>query len=283
MDQKRLAVGLLVALVFGLVAARYVYIQLRNARMAVAKPEPTGKIVVAAKRVALGERLTTADLREISWPDSTRPAGSFMRAEDCLDRALITPVVENELILEEKLAPKEAGGGLSVAIPEGTRAISVRVDDVVSVAGFVVPGTMVDVLVTGSTTGGDTITRTILQDLRVLAVGQKSDTDREGKPQTYTVVTILVTPEEAEKVTMASTEGKIHLALRNTIDTKEVNPPPVNRATLFAGAPAPQPAAGKARHVAPPPAPKPPEPYVIDVIRGDKHESQSFAGQQVHQ
>ena len=182
----------------------------------------TGRIVVAAKPIVLGERLTTSDLREIPWPDATRPTGSFGRAEDCLDRALITPVVENELILEDKLAPKEAGGGLSVAIPQGTRAISVRVDDVVAVAGFVVPGTMVDVLVTGNTPGGDSITRTILQDLRVLAVGQKSEADREGKPQTYTVVTLLVNPEEAEKVTMASTEGKIHLALRNTIDTKEV-------------------------------------------------------------
>src|SRR5208337_4573949 len=133
---------------------------------------------------------------------------------------------------------------------------------VVSVAGFVVPGTMVDVLVTGNTTNGDSITRTILQDLRVLAVGQKSEPDREGKPQTYTEVTLLVTPEEAEKVTMASTEGKIHLALRNTIDTKEVNPPPVNRASLFAGTP---------------PRPETPK------VRRDKHESQSFAGQQVHQ
>jgi len=284
MDQKKMVVGLLVALVFGLVAARYVYIQLRNARMASAKTEPTGKIVVASKRLGLGERLTTSDLREITWPDVTKPMGSFMRIGDCLDRALITPVAENEIILEEKLAPKEAGGGLSVAIPEGTRAISVRVDDVVAVAGFVVPGTMVDVLVTGNTQGGDSITRTILQDLRVLAVGQKTDTDREGKPQTYTVVTLLVTPEDAEKVTMASTEGKIHLALRNTIDTREVSPPPVSRASLFAGAPPPKTEAPKVHHVvAPPPAPKPPEPFVIDVIRGDKHESQSFAGQQVHQ
>jgi len=284
MDQKRLVVGLLVALVFGVVAARYVYIQLRNARMAAGKATVvTGRIVVAAKPLALGERLTSADLREIPWPDATRPVGSFVRAEDCLDRALITPVVENELILEAKLAPKEAGGGLSVAIPQGTRAISVRVDDVVSVAGFVVPGTMVDVLVTGASTSGDSVTRTILQDLRVLAVGQKSEPDREGKPQTYTVVTLLVNPEEAEKVTMASTEGKIHLALRNTIDTKEVNPPPVSRASLFAGAPPPRPeTAHKVRHEAPP-APKPPEPYVIDVIRGDKKETQSFAGQQVHQ
>jgi len=284
MDQKRLFVGLLVALVFGLVAARYVYVQLRNARMAAGKVAVvTGRIVVAAKPLALGERMTTADLREIPWPDASRPTGSFGRVEDCLDRALITPVVENELMLEDKLAPKEAGGGLSVAIPQGTRAISVRVDDVVAVAGFVVPGTMVDVLVTGSSSGGDSVTRTILQDLRVLAVGQKSEADREGKPQTYTVVTLLVNPEEAEKVTMASTEGKIHLALRNTIDTKEVNPPVVSRTSLFAGAPPPHPeAAHKVRPQAPP-APKPPEPYVIDVIRGDKKETQSFAGQQVHQ
>jgi len=286
MDQKRLVVGLLVALVFGLVAARYVYIQLRNARMAAGKVSVvTGRIVVAAKPILLGERLNPSNLREIPWPEASRPTGSFGRVEDCMDRALITPVVENELILEDKLAPKEAGGGLSVAIPQGTRAISVRVDDVVAVAGFVVPGTMVDVLVTGNTTGGDSVTRTILQDLRVLAVGQKSEADREGKPQTYTVVTLLVNPEEAEKVTMASTEGKIHLALRNTIDTKEVNPPVVSRTSLFAGAPPPKPEAAthKVRRDATPPAPKPPEPYVIDVIRGDKKETQSFAGQQVHQ
>jgi pilus assembly protein CpaB len=114
-------------------------------------------------------------------------------------------------------------------------------------------------------------------------VGQKSEPDREGKPQTYTVVTLLVTPEEAEKVTMASTEGKIHLALRNTIDTKEVNPPPVSRSSLFAGAPPPPAAVPKIRRTSPAPAPQQAETYVIDVIRGDKHESQSFAGQQVHQ
>jgi len=284
MDQKKMVVGLLLALVFGLLAARYVYIQLRNARMAAGKATVvTGHIVVAAKPLALGERLTPADLRDIPWPDASRPTGSFGRVEDCLDRALITPVVENELILEDKLAPKEAGGGLSVAIPQGTRAISVRVDDVVAVAGFVVPGTMVDVLVTGSSTGGDSVTRTILQDLRVLAVGQKSEPDREGKPQTYTVVTLLVNPEEAEKVTMASTEGKIHLALRNTIDTKEVTPPAVSRASLFAGAPPPRTETAHKVRPTPAPAPKPPEPYLIDVIRGDKKETTSFAGQQVHQ
>jgi len=282
MDQKRLAFGLLVALVIGLVAARYVYVQLRNAKQTAARPTLTGRIVVAARRIGLGERLAAADLREVPWLDVTKPAGAFGQVNDCLDRALITPVVENEPILEEKLAPKEGGGGLSVAIPEGMRAISVRVDDVVSVAGFVVPGTMVDVLVTGPTPSGDSVTRTMLQDLRVMAVGQKSEQDREGKPQTYTVVTLLVAPEDAEKLTMASTEGKIHLALRNTIDTKEVNPPPVNRASLFVGAPPPAAVAPKIRRASPPPAPKAPEPYVVDTIRGDKRESTSFADAQVH-
>ncbi len=277
MDRKRLVIGLIVALVIGLLAARYVFIQLRNARLVAVRSAPTGQIMVAARRIGLGERLASSDLRAIPWPDAAKPAGAFTRTDECLGRAVITPVVENEPILEEKLAPREAGGGLSVAIPEGMRALSVRVDDVVSVAGFVVPGTMVDVLVTGSTMNGDSVTRTPLQNLRVLAVGQKSEQDREGKPQTYTVVTLLVLPEEAEKLSMASTEGKIHLALRNTIDTKEANPPPVNRTSLFAGAPAPA-AAPKIRPASPPPAPKPPEPYVIDVIRGDKHESTSFAG-----
>jgi pilus assembly protein CpaB len=115
-----------------------------------------------------------------------------------------------------------------------------------------------------------------------MAVGQKSEQDRDGKPQTYTVVTLLLTPEEAEKLTMASTEGKIHLALRNTIDTKEVNPPPVGRASLFTGASPPAAGAPKIRRASPPPAPKAPEPYVVDVIRGDKRESTSFADAKVH-
>ena len=277
-----MAIGLTLALAIGLLAGRYVFIQLRNARLAAMRSVPTGRIVVAVRRIELGERLTSADLRAIPWPDVAKPAGAFGRIDDCLDRALIMPVVENEPVLEEKLAPREAGGGLSVAIPEGMRAISVRVDDVVSVAGFVVPGTRVDVLVTGPTPTGDSVTRTVLQDLRVLAVGQKSEPDREGKPQTYTVVTLQVLPEEAEKLTMASTEGKIHLALRNTIDSKPVSPPPVNRVSLFAGLPPSPVAAPKIRRPSLPPAPNPPEAYVVDVIRGDKRESTSFAGAQVH-
>ncbi len=279
MNRTRLAIGLAVAVVLGLLAARYVYIQLQTARGV--RPAETAQVVVAAARLNVGTRLDASKLRLAGWPAGQQPAGSFARIEDCAGRAVITPLVENEPILEENLAPKEGGAGLAVIIPEGQRALSVRVDDVVAVAGFVIPGTMVDVLVTGDIpNGNNTITKVILEDIRVLAAGQKVEQDREGKPQTVTVVTLQVTPEQANKLTLASTEGKIHLSLRNTVDTKVADPPPMYKTVLFAGGPPPvaKPAGkgDKGKRVAPPPPPKPPDLYVIEVIRGDKKESQSF-------
>jgi pilus assembly protein CpaB len=280
MSRNRLLIGLAIALVTGFFAARYVHKQIQSARTST--PAATSQIVVAAERIPVGTRLQRTKLREVKWPADQRPAGSFTRIDDCVDRPVITPLVENEPILEEKLLPKEAGAGLAVTLPEGQRAISVRVDDVVAVAGFVVPQTMVDVLVTGDVPGGNnSVTRVVLENIKVLAAGQKVEQDREGKPQTVTVVTLQVDPEQANTLTMASTEGKIHLALRNTIDTQEVNPPPVYKTTLFSGGTPP--ATPKARRVAPPPAPpKSPEPYVVEVIRGDKRESQAFSNQSNH-
>jgi pilus assembly protein CpaB len=156
------------------------------------------------------------------------------------------------------------------------RALSVAVNEVVGVAGFVIPGTMVDVLVTGrlpgtSHGGDDNVTRTILENVRVLAAGQKVEQDREGKPQTVPVITLLVSPPDAAKLAMASTEGKIQLALRNTIDSKRVDPPAVLEATLFGG-PAPPP-----KRVGPSKAPiLPPPLYIIEVISGNKRENKSF-------
>jgi len=275
MNRNRLAVGLAVALVVGFFAARFVYMQLQNARAV--KAGPAAQVVVAAERIPVGARLERDKLREIKWPVGQQPAGSFARIDDCTGRAAITPIVENEPILEENLAPKEGGAGLAVMIPEGQRALSVRVDDVVAVAGFVVPGTMVDVLVTGDVPGGqNSITKVVLENVRVLAAGQKVEQDREGKPQTVTVVTLQVDPEQANMLTLASTEGKIHLALRNTIDTKEANPPPVYKTALFAGGPPPVPIVKGSKRVTPPPVPRVPDPYVVEVIRGDKREKQSF-------
>ena len=275
MNQNRMILGLVVAMVVALLLSTFVYRQFKQAT--IVKPLATQHIVVAATPLQLGTRIDSDNLRLISWPVGEPVAGMFTRIEDCVNRALIAPVAENELILENKLAPKEAGGGLSATIPEGMRAVSVAVNEVVGVAGFVIPGTMVDVLVTGriagtSHGGPENITRTILENVRVLAAGQKIEQDREGKPETVPVITLLVSPSDAGKLALASTEGKVQLALRNTIDSKKVDPPAVLEAVLFAGGPPPAPRrAGPVK-----PAPLPPPVYVIEVINGNRRENKSF-------
>jgi pilus assembly protein CpaB len=280
MNRNRLIIGLLLAIVVASLLSGFVYREFQKVTAAVAaSPMVTTKIVVAAKALPLGTRLDPSMLRTISWPASEPMVGVCKYVADCTNRALITPVAENEPILESKLAPVAAGAGLAATIPDGMRAISVAVNDVVGVAGFVTPGTMVDVLVTGTMTGaGDrgtatNITRTILENVRVLAAGQRVQQDREGKPQTVPVITLLVTPEDAAKLTMASTEGKIQLALRNTVDTSTADPQPVLQSTLFTPngqIEAPVRHAGPAK-TAPPP------PYVVEVINGSKRETKSFA------
>ncbi len=274
MNQKRMMLGLAVAIAIAFLLSTFVYRQFRQAT--IVKPLVTQHIVVAAMPLQLGTRVGSNNLRLIPWPAGAPVSGMFTRIEDCENRALITPVAENELVLENKLAPREAGAGLPATIPEGMRALSVAVNEVVGVAGFVIPGTMVDVLVTGrivgtSHGGQENITRTILENVRVLAAGQKIEQDREGKPQTVPVITLLVSPEDAGKLAMASTEGKIQLALRNTIDLKKVDPPAVLEAMLFAGAPPPPRRTGPVKS-----APLPPPMYVIEIISGNKRENKSF-------
>jgi pilus assembly protein CpaB len=267
-------VGLTVAIIVGLFLSTYVYRAFKNATAV--KPFIAQHIVVAAIPLQLGTRVDANNLRLIPWPSDEPVSGMFTRIEDCANRALITPVAENEPILESKLASMQAGAGLPATIPEGMRALSVAVNEVVGVAGFVIPGTMVDVLVTGriagTTHGGDeNITRTILENVKVLAAGQKIEQDREGKPQTVPVITLLVTPDDAARLAMASTEGKIQLALRNTVDTKVMAPAAVLQGTLFSGgAPAPKRSPG-VKYVPPPPSP-----YVVEVITGNKRENKSF-------
>jgi pilus assembly protein CpaB len=275
MNRTRLLVGLAGAIVIAFFLSFFVYRQLKNA--AIVRPAATRTIVVAAVPLQVGSRVDASNLRLMPWPGDEPVAGMFTRIEDCANRALITPVVENEPILDSKLAPVAAGAGLPATIPEGMRAVSVAVNDVVGVAGFVIPGTMVDVLVTGQTgaSNSENITQTILENVRVLAAGQKTGQDREGKPQTVPVITLLVSPEDAAKLTMASTQGKIQLALRNTVDAKDVNPPPVLQAVLFAGKAPPQ-TGHKVVRVA---RAAPPPPYSVEVITGDKRTTKTFENQ----
>jgi pilus assembly protein CpaB len=270
LNLKRTLISLGLALVIGSIAATLVYRELKRAGSG--KTVPSQQIVVAAQAMPLGTMLASSDLRVIPWPSGDTLAGSFSNPKDCEGRALMAAVAENEPILDAKLAPRQAGAGLPAAIPVGMRAISVPVNDVVAVAGFVTPGTMVDVLVTGQAQGGslqDSMTRTVLEDVRVLAAGEKVEPDATGKPTPVSVVTLLVTPEQANKLTMAMTEGQIHLTLRNTIDSSIVSPPAVYRDDMFklprravtAAAPA---AAAPAKEDAGP------KPYEVEVIRGNK-------------
>lgn len=275
MNRNRMLIGLTVAVVVGLFLSTYVYHAFKNA--SAVKPFIAQHIVVAAIPLQLGTRVDANNLRLIPWPSDEPVSGMFTRIEDCANRALITPVAENEPILESKLASTQSGAGLPATIPEGMRALSVAVNEVVGVAGFVIPGTMVDVLVTGNVAGSgrgssENITRTILENVKVLAAGQKIEQDREGKPQTVPVITLLVTPDDAARLTMASTEGKIQLALRNTVDTKLVVPPAVLQGSLFSGgAPPPPKRLPSVKYVPPPPSP-----YVVEVITGNKRENKSF-------
>ena len=285
MNTNRLLVGLVIALVIAFLLSSFVYKQFQKASVVV--PTSTQSLVVASLPLPLGTRLDATNTRIIQWPANQHVAGMFTRVEDVTNRAIITPLAENEPVLESKLAPKESGAGLSATIPEGMRAVSVAVNEVVGVAGFVIPGTMVDVLITGRGMGKDStqgdITRTILENVRVLAAGQKVETDREGKPQTVAVITLLVTPDEATKLVMGTLDGRIQLALRNTIDTKKNDPPTIQQAELFTSSGPkltikhPVSGGGK-KGVAPPPPP----PYVIEVITGNKRENKSFPNAQDH-
>jgi pilus assembly protein CpaB len=275
MNTNRLLIGLVIALVVAFLLSSFVYKQFQKA--STIKPTASQPLVVAAIPLPLGTRLDASNTRIVQWPAGQQMSGMYSRVEDVTNRAIITALAENEPVLETKLAPKESGAGLPATIPEGMRALSVAVNDVIGVAGFVIPGTMVDVLVTGrviGTTGGDNVTRTILENVRVLASGQKIEPDREGKPQTVAVITLLVTPDDATKLTMASTEGKIQLALRNTIDTKMNDPKAVMQTSLFSAEGAvvkPTHSPGKKSA-----APAAPPPYVIEVITGNKRENKSF-------
>jgi pilus assembly protein CpaB len=240
---------------------------------------PTRAVVVAAADLQMGAELRADDLKAVDWPATALPAGAFGRPADLIGRGLIVGVVQNEPILEPKLAPKEAGTGLPPAIPAGMRAMSVRVNDVIGVAGYVLPGTHVDVLATGSPTDqhSDTTTKLVLPNVQVLTAGTKMEQPGDkGKPQPVTVVTLLVTPEQAERLTLASTEGKIQLALRNPLDTSAPATPGVRPAVLLGTPPPPTRVAGRifpgtSRKPTAGPSAAAPEPTpTVEIIRGDK-------------
>lgn len=234
---------------------------------------PTSGVVVAAADLQLGTELRREDLHVIQWPAGAVPMGAFTKPEELVGRGLIQPVAANELFLPGKLAAKEAGAGLPPVIAPGYRALSVRVNDVIGVAGYVLPGTRVDVVATVNPTlqPTDMTSKVILTNVLVLASGTKIERDaKDNKPISVNVVTMLVNPEEAERLTLASTEGKIQLALRNPLDQTTPQTPGIRPAALMgtaAAAPVRRIAANGAR---PRLEVKPAAPPTVEIIRGDK-------------
>lgn len=200
-----------------------VYVSAEPAPLQAAAPSQT--IIVAGRDLPAGWIVRREDLESVAWPGSAMPDGFALQAGEVVGRGLIVEVRKNEPLLGWKLAEKEAGGGLSITIPAGMRAVAVEVDEVIGVAGFVLPGTRVDVLATvmPGSDRAQIMTRIILQNVRALAADQRYQQDINGEPQYVTVVTLLVTPAESEALTLAATEGRIQLALRNTLDAEEVD------------------------------------------------------------
>jgi pilus assembly protein CpaB len=235
-------------------------------------------VVVAADDIQVGVKLADHDVRMITLPQSAVPPGAFSATSKVLGRGAVLPMSSGEFILPSKLAAVNAGAGLPSMIPPGMRAVSVRVNDVVSVAGFVQPGTRVDVLATGNQgTGNDRQTTTVLENVAVIAVGKSLDRNASADAQTAPVITLLVSPDDAQKLALVSQEGRIQLSLRNPLDTKKGGIGATRTSSLYLGdkpvATEPKPKAHKV--VAKAPA-APPAPYQVEMIRGSKRDETKF-------
>lgn len=274
MDPKRVGLAVVIALVFAAGATVLLYKGIRNARES--QPQYQ-KVVVAAKPVDAGSVLTQELLKVVDWPANVPVTGSFTKPDELVGRALIYPVVENQPIVATSLAVPGSGIGLTVKIPEGMRATSVKSNEVTGVAGFLYPGSHVDVLVSYKAPNTQTQeTQTVLQDVEVLTAGQHIEPDPQGKPETVSVVTLLLTPQDSEKVALAGQEGTIHFVLRNGADKSTVTTTPVEMSELMSGrkqqeVPQPRPRRSKAVQKE-----KPPDFYEVETINGDKHDIQKF-------
>ncbi|MGA7525395.1 MAG: Flp pilus assembly protein CpaB [Acidobacteriaceae bacterium] len=264
---RRMMLALVVALVIsGLFTF---WLSRRVGRTPKVAPPQNQEYVAAARSLDPGEIVRKEDLNLIEWPKSHPLAGSFVRVDDVVGRAVLYPLAAGQPILDRQLAAPGSGIGLTARIPSGMRAIALSSNEVVGVAGFLAPGTHVDVLVTyHDTENPDPITATVLQDAEVLAAGHQVQPDPTGKPLTVDVVTLLLSPEDAEKAVLASAQGSIHFVLRNGGDHAEAKATPValpelaNFPRVFAHRSASRPAG--------------PAPWVVETMLGTKRTTASF-------
>jgi pilus assembly protein CpaB len=275
MNRSRLLMIGGLALAVGLLVSYTVYNRLR-AFTGSGNNERGVPVVMAADDIQVGTKLEAHDVRVVTLPQSAVPPGAFSGTSQVLGRGAILPVSKGEFILPSKLAALSAGSGLPSMIPQGMRAVSVRVNDVVSVAGFVQPGTHVDVLATGSG-GNERQTTTVLENVLVLAVGKSLDRNPLADAQTAPVITLAVSPDDAQKLALVSQEGRIQLSLRNPMDTRKGGIGATRTSSLYLGDKpvAAEPKSKAHKVVAKGPAP-PPAPYQVEMIRGSKRDETKF-------
>jgi len=280
MDRRFFAV-LAISLLFALVVTTIFYqLTARAGRREQARPKTElADLVVAAQPLGVGIQIKPSDIKLVKVPRDRVPSGSFSKIEEVVGRAVVSNILQDEPVLAGRLAERGSGFGLSPVIPPGMRAVAVKVNEVVGVAGFVLPGMRVDVLATVRTPGEGVVrTTTILENIVVAAAGQQIQPDSSGQPVNVPVVTLLVTPAQAEILTLASNEGRVQLVLRNSADQALSRPPGRDIRELYgevrrASAPA------VARKPSPPPAPAaaPPPADEIVVIRGNQRSVERLA------
>lgn len=245
------------------------------------------RVVVAAQDVKLGSVLREADLSTAEMSGAP-PKGAVLKMQDAVGRGVISDLYQGEPVLESRLAAVGSGGGLAATIPPGMRACAVKVDDVVGVAGFVTPGMRVDVLISGTPPGqpnpseGPKV-KTLLQNIGVLSAGTDIQKDGEGKPHQVQVVNLLVTPEQAEDLSLAGNQTRIQLVLRNPLDTQLTVPPGTAMANLFAdknAVPHATPVMRTRPRVSPAPTPRV---YLIQVFNGSKRSDEKFTSSEAKQ
>ncbi|MBI3827452.1 MAG: Flp pilus assembly protein CpaB [Candidatus Rokubacteria bacterium] len=272
---RRFIAILVFATAAGLLASVVVYRVVVNYQTAAADLEQNSEdVVVAALNMGFAEKIGPAHVRLMRWPKSAMPAGAVRRLADAQGRIVRTSLVAGEPLLEAKLAPEMAGRGglMPMLVPEGQRAVTIKVDDAVKESGFILPNSHVDVVVSMARTpgAGERVAKLILQDVVVLAAGQTVEM-RDNKPVSVTTVTLALTPEQTERLVLAQTDGRLTLTTRNLGDKQLVRTPGATPASLLAdGAPAPV-AAAPLRAVAAPPRA---ESYVVTVLRSGKPSQQ---------
>ena len=246
MRNKRFFVVLAGALVFGLLAAVSVNRYLSNAQ---AFSKDMTRVAVAKVAIPLGTKIVAEQVMMVQFPRESMPDGTFDNADKLVGRVAVMNIAAREPITDSRLAPEGTAGGLSAVIPEGYRAMTVKVDDVVGISGFIMPGTLVDVVVVitpeDASRGAGPISKIVLQNIKVLANGQNIDKpENQRDVNSVKAVTLQVTPEQAEKLALATSEGRLQLVMRNQIDQGDEETTGVNKQKLLGGdhaTPAPEP------------------------------------------